>query len=480
MRVRLAIFGLLLVTLRCASAQELPEPVAAQLKAAEIPRDAIAVLVRRLSDGADIVSHRANMPMQPASTLKLLTALAALETLGPAYRGRSELRSRGDAVDGVLVDDLVLRGLGDVDLDWQALQRMLQSLRLRGIREIRGDLVLDRALFRPARTDLGVPDFDESPEFRYNVIPDALLLNTNLLQLDLASGADEVRVLLATPLDRVVVSSELEMVERACEDWEDGWKTPVVSEEAGGVLRIVLRGEYPKNCTASTEISVLDRTDFADRMFRALWTRMGGAFRGATREGEAPGETRLLAEHRSRPFSEVVRDIDKRSDNPIARVAYLTLGALSSSDADKPTRERAEAEVKAWMKRRDIDSTGLTLENGSGLSRTERIRPTQLAAVLQAASASPWAPEFLASLPIVAVDGGMRTRLRESPAAGRARIKTGTLRDVSAIAGYVKNEAGETFVVVAMVNHELANRKVARPILDALIDWVAHWRAPPA
>ena len=93
------------------------------------------------------------------------------------------------------------------------------------------------------------------------------------------------------------------------------------------------------------------------------------------------------------------------------------------------------------------------------------------------AAASEWAPEFLASLPIVAVDGGMRKRLRESSAAERSRIKTGTLRDVSAVAGFVKDEAGETYIVVAMINHETAKKQVARPVLDSLVDWVAASRA---
>ena len=149
----------------------------------------------------------------------------------------------------------------------------------------------------------------------------------------------------------------------------------------------------------------------------------------------------------------------------------LAIGAHSGWK-DAPTARASEREVRAWLARKGIDAEGLVLENGSGLSRTERIRPSQLAAVLEAALASPWSPEFLASLPIVAVDGAMRKRLRGTPAAERSRIKTGTLRDVSAVAGYVKDDAGETYVVVAMINHERAAKEIARPILDALLEWV--------
>ena len=452
---------------------ELPQPVLARLRAAGLPDDAIGVVVQRLSDSKTLVSHGAERGMQPASTMKLVTSLVALETLGPAFRGQTELLTRGEIADGVLAADLVLRGGADVDLDWRAFEHMLQLLRLQGIREVRGDFVLDRTLFDPARTDVGAAPFDEAPEFRYNVIPDALLLNTNLVQLDLVSDDREVHVAMAPPLEGVSVASAFKLSDRDCDDWEDGWVFPEVRKGAGGRIRIVLQGDFPRRCTTSTAINVIDRVAFADRMFRSMWARLGGTFRGRTREGSAPADARVLAEHRSRPLGEVTRDINKRSDNPITRVIYLALGANSPAGADMPTARRAESEVRAWFARKGIDSEGLVLENGSGLSRNERIRPAQLAAVLKVAAASEWAPEFLASLPIVAVDGGMRKRLRESSAAERSRIKTGTLRDTSAIAGFVKDDANETYIVVAMINHELAKKQVARPILDALVDWVA-------
>ena len=472
MRLRILVLALAFAA-ALPAAGELPPPVVALLRAAGIPEDAMGVMVQRVSDGKAVLSHHADRSMQPASTLKLVTSLVALDTLGPAFRGRSELRTRGEVVDGVLKGDLVLRGEGDVDLDWQAFQRMLRVVRLAGIREVRGDFVLDRSAFSPARTDLGVAPFDEAPEFRYNVIPDAVLLNTNLVQLDLVSGDREVRVAMTPTLEGVTIASGFELVERACADWEDGWVIPEVRDTPKGAIRIRLQGTFPKRCTASTSINVIDRVVFADRLFRAAWRRMGGSFHGRTRDGAPPADTRVLAEHRSRPLGEIAHDINKDSDNPITRVIYLALGANAAGGEDTPTAQVAERVVRAWLAGKGIDAEGLVLENGSGLSRIERIRPAQLAAVLKVALASEWAPEFLASLPIVAVDGGMRQRLRDSSAARRARIKTGTLRDASAVAGYLKDAAGDVHVVVAMINHELAAKKVARPILDALLEWVA-------
>ena len=480
MPARLALFLLTLVLAVPAAGEGLPQPLLDRLRDAGIPPDALGVVVRRLSDGATVLDHQGGRPMQPASTLKLVTSLAALETLGPDYRGSTELRAAGRVEQGVLHGVVVLKGLANVDFDWRALERMLHLAHMQGIREIRGDLVLDLGFFQPARADLGVAPFDEAPEFRYNVIPDALLLNTNLVQLDLASDSSRLAAAITPPLADVAVVPQMKLVDRRCQDWEDGWVIPEVKERRKGMVQIRLQGDFPRDCIASTAINVIDRVAFAERLFRTLWRGMGGRWTGRAREGDTPAGTRLLAEHRSRTLAELTRDVNKRSDNPITRVVFLTLGALSTAPGSEPTARRADAAIRSWLEDRGIGHEGIVLENGSGLSRLEKIAPAQLASVLQAGVASRWAPEFLASLPIVAVDGGMRNRLRDSPAASCARIKTGTLRDVTAVAGYVTDEARETHAVVALVNHPLAKRAAARPIVDALIDWVARSKPPPA
>jgi D-alanyl-D-alanine carboxypeptidase/D-alanyl-D-alanine-endopeptidase (penicillin-binding protein 4) len=343
--------------------------------------------------------------------------------------------------------------------------------------DIKGDLVLDRQWFQPARRDVGVPPFDETPEFRYNVIPDALLLNTNLLRIELEADDTNLKVGMTPAMERVSVVANMTLVDRACEKWEDGWVLPTLTRATDGAIRIELRGEFPNKCSASTEINVLDRIDFADRLFRALWRNLGGTFSGQTRDSTAGDaatlNTRLLTKHQSRTLAEFTRDVNKQSDNPITRLLYLTLGAITTDESTAVTTLRAEKQVRAWLKQQRIDDNGMVLENGSGLSRIERIRPAQLAAVLRAAYRSKWAPEFMASLPIVGVDGGMEKRVRNSPAAGYSRIKTGSLRDVAAIAGFVPCAANETCIVVAMINSPMVKDGVGRAILDALIDSVA-------
>lgn len=463
-----------------AARAELPAPVSQALAAAKIPQDAIALVVLRGDD--TVIAHQSDQAMQPASTIKVLTTMAALEQLGPIFRGRTELRTTAELKQGVLKGDLYLRGGADTDFTMEALQGMLQALRNHGVQRIEGRLVQDRQLFNPAKPDPHAPPFDESPDAYYNVIPDPLLLNKNMLLLDLRSNAHTLTPAMQPALERVTVDSAMTLIDTDCAKWEAGWKQPQVVREPGGRLRVVLLGTFPKNCVASNSINVMERQDYVERALRAIWANLGGSIDGDSIEGPTPPEARQLAEHVSRALPETIRDTNKPSDNALARTLFLSLGSLDpdawyGSRPQAPTVEttaaRAERAVRGWMRTQGIADAGLVLENGSGLSRIERVSAQQLALVLRAGLRSNWAPEFMSSLPIAGMDGTMRRRLKDSPAAQRGRFKTGGLRNVAAVAGYVPDAAGRQCIVVGIVNSELVGGGNGRVALDALIDWVA-------
>lgn len=474
---------------------QLPESVSVLLRSANIPEDAMGAIVLRGNTVA--LSHGAERSMQPASTMKLVTTAVGLEQLGPTFRGRTELRTSADVINGVLKGDLILRGGADTDFNADVLEHMLQTLRNQGIVKIKGDLILDRQLFQPARPDIGAPPFDESAEFRYNVIPDALLLNTNLLDIELSSTAQQLKLLMLPALENVTISSDMTLVKGNCARWEDGWRPPEYRRDVGGRLQVVLHGTFPQNCRKAFSINVLDRNDYADRLFRSTWKRLGGSITGSVREAPGTGlppvaepvGTRMLADHVARALPEVLRDINKSSDNTLARTLFLSIGSLQSDGwlgsrpaamtAPEDTATRSRRVIQEWMQRHNINTENMLIDNGSGLSRTGRIAPAQLAGVLQAMQQSVWAPEFQSSLPIVALDGTMRKRLLGSPAAARARIKTGTLKNVVAIAGYVPDANNQQCVVVAMINSDLVGNGNGRAAVDALIEWVARSGVTP-
>jgi serine-type D-Ala-D-Ala carboxypeptidase/endopeptidase (penicillin-binding protein 4) len=468
---------LALAALLCAaparSDDRLPPAVSAALAAAGVPADAFAAAALPLRHADRPWRWRAEVPMAPASTMKLLTSAVALDRLGPDHRGHTELRSAAPLVGGVLRGDLVLKGGVDPDLGVAAFWGLLADLRSQGVDEIAGDLVVDRSAFRPARPDLGVPPFDEAPEFPYNVIPDALQLAGALTPIRISSSGGTVQAQAVPALPGLRFTSRMVLTDRRCEAWADDWR-PAVVAEADGELTVELNGGFPRGgadgCVVHAQLQLIDRQRLTELLFRALWQGLGGRFGGQVREGAATGPTRVLARRSSRPLAEVLRHVNKRSDNPHARMLFLALGLdAMEQHPDLPTAELAARAVRAWLAEQRIDAPGLVLDNGSGLSRSERIGALTLARVLAAAQRSRWASELTMSLPVVGEETALA--LRDSPAAGWARMKGGTLRDVVALAGYVNDAQGRPWAVAAMINHP--NARPARAALHALVDAIA-------
>ena len=475
----------------------LPPAVAQAMQCARLPAESLAYMVLPLQPPAagqprPMLSHQADRSMQPASTMKLVTSVVALSQLGASRRGHTELLTAAAQQGDVLQGDLVLKGGADPELGLAQVWQLLAELRWQGVREIAGDIVLDRSLFRPERLDLGQPAFDETPEFPYNVIPDALGLAGQLSGLVLRSDATQVEARLLPPLPGVEIDNQLGLNERACRDWDDDWRTPVTEPLPDGRLRLRLQGSYPRHCLQRPALQLFDRDLQAARQLRLVWEGLGGVWRGGLRSGSTPAGARRIARHDARPWGELLRPLNKQSDNVLARLLYLSLGVAEQARPDtpealrtQPTLVLADHAVRRWFAEHQIDTTGLVMDNGSGLSRSERISARQLVELLRVSLNSPQAPDLMMSLPVAGEDGSMRNRLKTSPAAGQARFKTGSLRNVVSVAGYVPDDEGRVWMVAAMINHEAAGR--GRPALDTLIDWVARtglgaagWQETPA
>ncbi|MBV8036509.1 D-alanyl-D-alanine carboxypeptidase/D-alanyl-D-alanine-endopeptidase [Roseateles sp.] len=474
--MRAWLYSMALVLAGCASLQApVPDPVRAALDKAGLPADSLGFVLQPLDGSRPPLRQRADDAMAPASTMKLVTATVALDKLGINHRGRTELLAAAAPVNGVngsvIEGPLILRGGADPDLDWPALWWLLRQLRESGVREIRGGLIVDRSLFSPTRPDLGLPAFDEAPEFDYNVIPDALHLNGSLLDFELQATASSVAARTLPALSGLAVdASAMTLSTRPCKDWDEDWKPALVQPVADGLL-LKLQGAFPTGCRQRAPLQIVDRQWLAAHAVRQFWAELGGSMGPGDAEGPTPAGAVVLATHRGRPLAEVMRGVMKRSDNALTRLVYLQLGAQAARP-DEPTRAAAERVVRDWLAGHGVDASALVLDNGSGLSRSERVSPALLAGVLRAGQRGAQAPELLATLPIAGVDGTLSRRLKEGPAAGQARLKTGTLRDAVGLAGFVPDAAGRTWVFVALLNHPEAARK-GRPVLDALVNWVA-------
>lgn len=470
MLTRLALLAAALLLAGCAITS-VPDPVRAALDKAGLPADSLGYVLQPLDGSRPALQRRADDAMAPASTMKLVTATVALDRLGINHRGRTELLAAAAPADGIIEGPLILRGGADPDLDWGALWWLLRQLRDSGVREIRGGLLIDRTLFSPTRFDLGLPPFDEAPEFPYNVIPDALHLNGSLLEYELQASATGVvaRTLPALP-GLAVDAGAMTLSARACKDWDEDWRPAVVQPTADG-LTVQLQGAFPAGCRQRAALQLLDRQWLTLRAVRQFWAELGGTLGPGDAEGPAPAGAVVLATHRGRPLAEVLRGVMKSSDNALTRLIYLQLGAQAAQPGE-PTRAAAERVVRDWFRAQGLDERSLVLDNGSGLSRSERISPALLAGLLRAAQRGARAPELLATLPIAGVDGTLSRRMKDGPAAGQARLKTGTLRDAVGLAGLVPDASGKPWVFVALLNHPEAAKK-GRPVLDALVEWVA-------
>jgi D-alanyl-D-alanine carboxypeptidase/D-alanyl-D-alanine-endopeptidase (penicillin-binding protein 4) len=462
--------------LACSAAAQAtpPEPVQQALQSAGLPESALAYAAVPLGHHGRAVGWQATRPMQPGSTMKLVTSIVALDVLGPNHRGFTELVSaapRRPGPDGDVLDgDLVLRGGGDVELGVPQLWALLMELRESGVRELRGDVLLDRSRYDPPRADLGLPPFDSAPEFPYNVIPDALNVAGSLLPLKLQATADGVVATTVPALDGLVIDARgMALVDARCADWDDHWK-PATTAREGGITTITLHGAFPRACTARPALQLLDRDELAERLLRTLWRGLGGRFTGRVREGTALAGAAVLARRQGRPWGELMRPLNKISDNAWTRVLFHELGVAAPAGTAGPTAQRADSLLRDWLRRERIDAAALVSDNGSGLSRSERVSAQLLAEMLRAAWQGRHRHDLLATLPTVGVDGTMRLRLRESPATGWARLKTGTLRNVVGLAGVMRDGDGHDWAVAMLINDEGAAR--GRPVLDALVD---HW-----
>ena len=363
----------------------------------------------------------------------------------------------------MLDGDLIIKGGGDPKLLVEDLWLMMRQLRSRGIRDIRGDIVLDRTLFDVSASDPG--RFDGEPFRPYNVAPDALLINFKAVTLTFVPDDlhRDIQVL-AEPLLLGQHFGPIRYTDGPCGDWNSR-----LGADFSNPDRVVFSGSYAGSCgEKSLSFSAYSPSQYDGALLRSLWTELGGTVAGRVRDGASIASDRLLFVHESQSLAEVIRDINKFSNNVMARQLFLSTGAEVLKVSAQP--ERSQRVIKSFLASRDIPAPELILENGSGLSRLERISARTMAALLMAAWSSPEMPEFISSLPLVGIDGTMRRRLKGQPVAGRAHIKSGSLSDVRAVAGYVLAASGRQYAVVSMINH--GNASAGAAAQDAFIQWV--------
>jgi D-alanyl-D-alanine carboxypeptidase/D-alanyl-D-alanine-endopeptidase (penicillin-binding protein 4) len=451
-----------------AAVQPLPSTIVDLLARAQVPLDAVSVVVREAGAKDALISHNADKSMNPASVIKLVTTYAGLELLGPAYVWKTDVLIAGDIRNGVLHGDLILRGSGDPKLTVERFWLLLKQLRERGLTTIRGDLVLDKTSFETAPHDPA--KFDGEPLRAYNVGPDALLVNFKSVRFAFAPTVDTKAVSISPDIKpaQLEIVNRVRLIDGPCGDWRERVVIDVQTVSPTQ-LKVAFTGNYPKSCGEKVwNVSLLDHARFVGGVFAQLWRDVGGTWMGAVKVAATPADARLIVSTESPPLAEVIRDINKYSNNVMARQLFLTL----SMDVNKEpgTAARSTELIREWLARKGIPATELVLENGSGLSRIERISANTLSQMLDAAWRSSVMPEFISSMSLLGVDGTFRKRVKGDTIAGQAHVKSGTLSDARALAGFVRDAQGRRWIVAIMVNH--ANAPLTQAAQDALLGWI--------
>jgi D-alanyl-D-alanine carboxypeptidase/D-alanyl-D-alanine-endopeptidase (penicillin-binding protein 4) len=460
-----------------ADAGQLPAAVSAALQQAQVPPEALAAVVQAVDDGPVRLAWNGSAAMNPASVFKLFTTYAALDLLGPAWTWQTPVWVDGPVRQGVLDGSVTVQGSGDPSLVEERVWLLLQRLQQAGVRDIRGDIVLDNSAFAPSPTAPG--DFDGDAMQPYNVQPDALLLNfksqTFQFRPDPANGVAWVA---ADPsLSGVQVDASVALASGPCTDWRGALKA-----QTDDPSRVHFDGRYPAACGEQAwPMASADPAHYNARLIEALWRQMGGQLAGRVRAGRAPVGLPPSFTWTSPPLADVVRDINKYSNNVMAEQVFLSLARTTSAaegdEIDAPaappaqlpvSQQDARRRLMRWIAGRwgEADASRTVIDNGAGLSRQTRVSAQLLDRLLQSAWRSNVMPELVSSLPVSAVDGTLR-RAKLPP--GVAHLKTGSLRDVAALAGYVLGDSGRRYVLVALINHPRA--AAARPALDALVRW---------
>jgi D-alanyl-D-alanine carboxypeptidase/D-alanyl-D-alanine-endopeptidase (penicillin-binding protein 4) len=445
----------------------LPQPVARAFLAEHIPLSAVGAYVQEIGTSKPLFTQQPAKPMNPASTMKLVTTFAGLELLGPNYQWITEAYADGPIVGSVLEGNLVLKGRGDPKITVEQFRDFVAHIRATGLSSIRGDLVLDRTWFDTGPYDPGA--FDGEPLRPYNVGPDALAVNFKTVRFVFApnAAADGVDVRVEPPIDHVAVHGAPRLVAGECGDWRALLQAEFADRDDGADA--TFRGRYALTCgEREWYVALLDHPHYMLNLFARDWADSGGIFAGTVREGATPLSATRIASLESAPLHDVVRDINKLSNNLMARQLFLTLA--TTAFPPPATTAHAALAVEQWLARRKLHFPDLIMVNGSGLSRKERIAAQSMGRLLLAADASSVRSEYISSLGVAATDGTVSKRFVDDDVAEQAFLKTGTLEGVRAIAGYVFGPAGRRFIVVCFVNHANASR-AQRP-LDVLVQWI--------
>ncbi len=471
--------------------QDLPASVNKLLKKYKIPTKNISIYIRDLNADAPMLELNADKLRTPASTMKLLTTYAALKELGPNYSWRTEVWTKGPISGGVLSGDLILKGYGDPFLVYENFWKLVNTLRNKGLKHIEGDIIIDNSYFQLPPHN---PAAFDGKEFRiYNVESSALMFNfqatrflfTPELNEQISEGNKkrnkkkskkkskkkknkEIGIVKLTPYPKITdfnFDNQIKLIKGRC---RKSHLRPKFNKNKKGDL--IISGNYAAKCKQRFILRAISKPEeHVFNAFRDFWLELNGTLKGGLKIAKVSAKDELFHVHSSPTLGEQIRLINKWSNNVMTKQLLLTLGAIKYGRPG--TMEKGRQAILDTLNANDIDTNGVQLENGSGLSRSALITARQMGNLLEAAFRDPYMPEFMASLSLPGVDGTLVNRFRKDQLRGRSHLKTGTLDFVTAISGYMLNRKGKRLVIAIQHNGKRTGAGRGAKIQDAILRW---------
>ncbi|GJL81102.1 MAG: peptidase [marine bacterium B5-7] len=457
-------FTLSIVSFSALADDNLWPEVTAELMQYGLPADSISIVIEVPEVNKTLLSYNADVPRNPASTMKLLTTYAALDMLGPGYRWETGFFIDGPITDGVLEGNLYIRASGDPMILTEDFLRILFRLRQRGLREIHGNLVVDDSIFDINSID--TRPIDDQPYRAYHAYPGPLSINFRATRFEFIPTNDGVTILADPPASTLHIDNRLKTIDGPCNGMHRAMGIDV--NQGIDVTKVTFSGNYPRKCgERQITRSVLNADDYLFGVFQSIWSGLGGDLNGTLKRGAIPQDADEILLYESHSLLEVLSGINKYSNNFMARSLLLTLGVATYGSP--ATVETGQVALRSWLNTRGLPMPGLNIDNGAGFSRDARITAGGLANLLKDVLKHPYREELLASMSLAGIDGSLQKRFNHSAVNGHYRLKTGLLRDVRAAAGYGHTARGTLVVVVILQNAPGLTYSSGNAIQDAIL-----------
>ena len=375
------------------------------LNRSELSKGNYSLYITNISKRAKVFSYNEQKSFNPASVMKLVTTYAGLQFLGPQYQWKTEVLYKGNIKNKHLYGDLIIRGHGDPTLAYADLSEIIERVQQQGIQYIHGNIILDESFFG----ELQNQDLIDDKKYRaYNVNPKSFVVNENTINFNFSISNEKINIQTFPEIQTLKVINHLKLSEHGCNEWKDALGYEVNTKS--NVTEIIFNGTFDKACDSKDiDLSILSANRLSKELFEKLWKMHGGIIEGDFKNTyQKDVNTYKLYEHQSRPLGLVVRDINKYSQNLIARNLLLTI--LAENNGVPITENEAGRFVKEFLIKQKFKLDSLEMDNGAGLSRNAKINAEDLTFLLEKAYSGLYMPEFVASLPNMGIDGTLKNR----------------------------------------------------------------------